>query len=83
MFRHFVRDAAATDCIDSGIGFFHGHAVEDCAYGCFREALWATFSGHREKIERDTDSGLVQDGFEKLGTSIKTSFGHHQGMTSG
>jgi len=49
MFRHIVRDAAATDCVDSGIGFFLGHAVEDCAYGCFREALWATFGGHGKK----------------------------------
>ena len=56
IFRRIVRDAAATDCVDSGIGFFHGHAVEDCAYGCFREALWATFGGHGEKIERGTDS---------------------------
>ncbi len=58
MFRHIVRGAAATDCVDSGIGFFHGHAVEDCAYRCFREALRATFGGHGEKIERGTDSGF-------------------------
>jgi len=41
-----------------GIGFFHRHAVEDYSYGCFREALWATFGGHGEKIERGTDSGF-------------------------
>jgi len=55
MFRHIVRDAAATDRVDSGIGFFLGHAVEDCAYGCFRKALWATFGGHGKKIEGGTD----------------------------
>ena len=54
--RHVMKDHATTECVDSGIGFFHGHAVEDCAYGCFREALWATFGGHGEKIERGTDS---------------------------
>jgi len=58
IFRHIVKDDAATECVDSGIGFFHGHAVEDYAYGCFREALWATFGGHGEKIERGTDSGF-------------------------
>ena len=56
IFRRVVSDTAATDCVDSGIGFFHGHAVEDCAYGCFKEALWATFGGHGKKIERGTDS---------------------------
>ena len=56
IFRHIVRDAAATDCVDSWIGFFHGHAVEDCAYGCFRVALWAAFGWHGEKIEGGTDS---------------------------
>jgi len=56
--RHVIKDQAATECVDSGIGFFHGHAVEDYAYGCFREALWATFGGHGKKIERGTDSGF-------------------------
>ena len=56
IFRHIVGDAAATDCVDSGIRFFHGQAVENCAHGSFREALWATFDGHGEKIERGTDS---------------------------
>ena len=65
MFRHVVRDAAATDCVDSRIGFFHGHAVEDYAYGCFREALWATFGGHGEKIERGTDN-LWETSFTEL-----------------
>ena len=55
MFRHTVRDAAATDCVDSGIGFFHGQAVENCAHGSFREALWATFGGHEKKIEGGSD----------------------------
>jgi hypothetical protein len=55
MFRHIVKDDAAADCVDSWIGFFHGHAVEDYAHGSFREALWATFGGHGKKIERGTD----------------------------
>jgi membrane protease YdiL (CAAX protease family) len=58
IFRHIFKDDAATDCVDSGIGFFHGEAVEDYAYGCFRKALWATFGGHGKKIERGTDSGF-------------------------
>jgi hypothetical protein len=58
IFRHIVRDDAATECVDSGIGFFHGHAIEDYAYGCFREALWTTFGGHEKKIERGTDTSL-------------------------
>jgi hypothetical protein len=29
--RHVMKDHAATECVDSGIGFFHGHAVEDYA----------------------------------------------------
>jgi hypothetical protein len=56
--RHVVGDAAAPDCVNIRIGFFHRHAIEDDAYACFREALWATFVGHRKKIERGTDSQL-------------------------
>jgi len=55
IFRHIVKDHAATECVDVVIGFAHGHAVEDCAYGCFREALWATFGGHEKNIEVGTD----------------------------
>ena len=47
IFRHIVENAAATDCVDSGIGFVHRKAVEDYAYTCFREAVRATFGGHR------------------------------------
>ena len=57
IFRHVIKDQAATDCVDSGIGFFHGHAIKDYAYGCFRETGWATFGGHEKKIESGTDSG--------------------------
>ena len=62
IFRHIVKDAAATECVDGVIRFSHRHAIEDYAYGCFREALWATFGGHGEKIERGTDSvsGICQ-----------------------
>ena len=45
--RHVIKDHAATECVDVVIRFAHGHAVEDYAYGCFREALWTTFGGHR------------------------------------
>ena len=45
IFRHIVKDAAATECVDSGIGFFHGHAVEDYADARFREALWTALFG--------------------------------------
>ena len=48
--RHVVRDTAATDCVDSGIGFFHGEAVKDCAYAGIGEAVRATFGGHEKKI---------------------------------
>jgi len=47
-FGHIVGDAAATDCVDRGIGFFHGQAIEDCAYTGFGEAVWATFGRHKE-----------------------------------
>jgi hypothetical protein len=57
--RHVVRNAAATNCVDSGVGFFHGKAVEDGAYACIGEAVRATFGGHRRKIERGTDSGFA------------------------
>jgi len=57
--RHVVRDTAATDCVDSWIGFFHGEAVEDGAYASIGEAVWATFGGHGKKIERGTDSGFA------------------------
>jgi len=57
--RHVVRNAAATDCIDSRIGFLRGEAVEDCAYAGIGEAVRATFGGHGKKIERGTDSGFA------------------------
>ena len=57
IFRHVIKDQAATECVDSGIGFFHGHAVEDYAYAGIGEAVRATFGGHRKKIGRGTDSG--------------------------
>ena len=62
IFRHMVKDAAATECVDRIVRFFHRHAIEDYAYGCFREALWTTFGGHNLKIERGTDrySGLCR-----------------------
>jgi hypothetical protein len=44
--RHVVRDAAAADCVDSGIGFLRGEAVEDCANAGIGEAVRATFGGH-------------------------------------
>jgi hypothetical protein len=56
IFRHIVIDAAATECVDRVIRFSHRHAIEDYAYGCFREALRTTFGGHKKKIERGTDS---------------------------
>ena len=34
IFRDVIRDAAATDCVHGGIGFFTGHAVKDYAYAC-------------------------------------------------
>ena len=55
MFRHFVKNAAATKCVYRGIRFFLGHAVEDCADGSFRKALWTTFGGHEKKIKGDSD----------------------------
>ena len=56
IFRHVIRDAAATECVDVVIRFAHGHAIKDYAYGGFRLTVWATFGGHEEKIERGTDS---------------------------
>jgi hypothetical protein len=56
IFRHIVIDAAATECVNGVIRFSHRHAIEDYAYGCFREALRTTFGGHKKKIERGTDS---------------------------
>ena len=53
---HVLGDYAATDCVDSGIGFFHGKVVEDYAYGRFRETVWAKFDGHAKNLERGTDS---------------------------
>jgi hypothetical protein len=77
MFRHFVKDAATTECVYSGIRFFHGHAVEDYADGSFREALWATFGGHEKKIEGGTDknaSGYSIREFRRKGNVITEFF---------
>ena len=41
IFRHVIRDATAADCEDSGIGFFHGKAVEDYAYAGIGHAVRA------------------------------------------
>ncbi len=56
IFRHVIKDHAATECVDVVIRFAHGHAIKDYAYGGFRETVWATFGGHTEKIESGTDS---------------------------
>jgi hypothetical protein len=56
IFRHVIKDHAATECVDVVIRFAHGHAIKDYAYGCFRETVWATFGGHEKKIWRGTDS---------------------------
>ncbi len=60
IFRHTVKDEAATECVYGVIKFSNRHAVEDYAYGCVWQALWATFGGHVEKIERGTDSGIPE-----------------------
>ena len=46
IFRHVIRDATATDCVDSGIGFFHGEAVEDYANAGIGHAVGAGSLGH-------------------------------------
>ena len=56
IFRHLIKDHAATECVDVVIRFAHGHAIKDYAYGSFRQTVWATFSGHEKKIWRGTDS---------------------------
>jgi hypothetical protein len=55
IFRHVIKDHAATECVDVVIRFAHGHAIKDYAYGCVRETVWASFGGHGEKIWRGTD----------------------------
>jgi hypothetical protein len=50
IFRHVIKDQAATECVDVVIRFAHGHAIKDYAYGSFRETVWAVFAGHEEKI---------------------------------
>ena len=43
---HVLGDYASTDCVDSGIGFFHGETVEDYAYAGVGHAVGADFLGH-------------------------------------
>ena len=35
VFRHIVKDGAATECVDGGIGFPNGKAIKDCANAGF------------------------------------------------
>ena len=58
IFRHVIKDHAATECVDVVIRFAHGHAVKDYADCSFRKTGRATFGGHGEKIGRGTDSGF-------------------------
>ena len=65
IFRHVIRDATATDCVDSGIGFFHGEAVEDYAYAGIGHAIRATFGGHAIKIRRSADRKTIEEADRK------------------
>ena len=56
IFRHVIKDHAATEGVNVVIRFAHRHAIKDYAYGSFRETVWATFGGHGEKIKLGTDS---------------------------
>ena len=70
IFRHVIKDHAATECVGVVIRFAHGHAIKDYAYGCFRETVWASFGGHEKKIESGTDSGA------RLCQSLTLGCGH-------